>query len=62
MTQPSSKVQQALCSAMLRLLKSPDLTPEDAEWLQRFAMRTLSEFSILKPTDKKDAPEDSAVT
>jgi hypothetical protein len=46
MTQPSSKVQQALSAALLKMLQSDDLSAEDAEWVQQFALRTIMEFNL----------------
>lgn len=64
MPQPSSKIQLTLAATLLSMLRSPDLTPEDAEWLQQFALRTISEFNLrkedqnLRNEDKKEAPEE----
>jgi hypothetical protein len=52
MTQPSSKVQQTLSATLLQMLQQPDLSPEDAEWLQQFALRTITEFSLDRDKDK----------
>ena len=55
MTQPSSQVQRALSVALLNVLHSPGLSPEDAEWIQQFALRTITEFNLAKT--KKEEPE-----
>jgi len=57
MTEPSYKVQQALCMALLNMLKSPDLTPEEGEWVQQFALRTIAEYNLLKSKKSKGNPE-----
>jgi hypothetical protein len=46
MTQPPSKVQQALSIALLRMLQSPNLSPDDAAWILQFALRMITEFSL----------------
>lgn len=56
MTTPSSKVQQALSGALLHMLQSSDLSPEDAEWVQQFAVRTIAEFNFVQ--DKKEAADE----
>jgi hypothetical protein len=59
MTQPSSKVQQALSNALLRTLRSPDLSHEDSEWIQQFAIRTITEFNLAH--EENEAPEQPRV-
>jgi hypothetical protein len=51
----SSTVQQALFLALLRMLQSPDLSPEDTVWVQQFAIRMIMEFNLAH--DNKEAPE-----
>lgn len=57
MAQPSKTVQRALSAALLELLQSPELTPEDSQWLRHFAMRTIAEFNLTKPKDDGDTAE-----
>ena len=58
MTKPSSKVQEVLAIALRQVIKSPDLSSEDVEWVQQFAIRAIAEFSVLKaPKDETDDPE-----
>lgn len=58
MRSPSSKIQQGLAKALFDMLRSPDLTPEDAEWLREFATRTIAEFTVAtsKRADSEDDP------
>ena len=57
MDHPSSKVQQGLAKALFDLLRSPDLAPEDGEWLRDFATRTIAEFSIAKSKQADDSDD-----
>jgi hypothetical protein len=60
MTQPSPSVQQMLCGTLLQMLQSPDLTPEDREWLRHFATSMIAEFNVLKSKHEEDEPEEPA--
>jgi hypothetical protein len=40
------------------MLRSPDLTPKDAQWVRRLATRTISEYNLQKSKGKEDAPEE----
>lgn len=57
MTQQSSPVHIALCKALLEMLRSRNLTPEDAQWVEQFALRTIAEFNLLKSQSDKETPE-----
>jgi hypothetical protein len=58
MNKPSTTVQRGLSGALLELLRSPDLSPEDVKWVQQFALRTIAEFSVMKSQEnEKEAPE-----
>ena len=59
MAKSSLEIQQALAAALLDMLRSPDLAREDAEWIQQFAMRIISEFSLVKSEDERDDPAQS---
>lgn len=54
MTQRSSKVQQALSGALLHILQSPNLSPEDAKWIQKFGLGMITEFNLV--AIEKEAP------
>lgn len=56
MTLPSSKVQQALSVTLLRMPHSPDLSREDAERVQQFALRMIAELNLTKAENL--APEE----
>lgn len=48
MGQPSSKVLDLLVGTLSHLQLSPDLTSEDVQWLQRFAMHLIAEYTASK--------------
>ena len=56
---PSSKVQEVLAIALFALSRSPNLSPEDAEWVRQYALRTITEFRISKSQkEEADASEE----
>jgi hypothetical protein len=39
------------------MLQAPDLTPEDAQFLEQYALRVIAEFNLLKSNPKEDVPD-----
>ncbi len=48
MIQPSSKIQKSLLRALEKVENSPDLSPEEVEWVRQLAVRLITEFMVLK--------------
>lgn len=60
MTKPPSHVQRVLCKALLDMLKWPDLTPEEAQWVQQFAVRFIAQFNLMKSIPKEEPIDETA--
>ena len=54
--QPSIQVRNLLETAVLQIQHSPDLSEEEVRWIQQFAARLITEFSVLKEPDLLYAP------
>jgi len=54
MGQPSSNVQQALLAALRHVEQSPDLSPEEVEWIRHFAARLITELAVSKSEQAED--------
>lgn len=54
---PTSKVQDALVEALLKMARSPDLTEAEVQWLQQFVMHLVTEFSVVKEQPKAEPEE-----
>lgn len=48
MGQSSSKIREMLVLAARDLRRRPDLSEKDVQWLERFALRLVTEFSVAK--------------
>jgi hypothetical protein len=48
MIRPSSKIQKSLLRALEKVENSPDLSPEEVEWVRQLAVRLITEFMVLK--------------
>jgi hypothetical protein len=53
MIKPTSKVQEVLVVALLKMARRPDLSEAEVLWLSQFAMHMIVEFSVLKSEDKE---------
>ena len=60
MGEPSFKVLETLRNTLLNLQKSPDLTIEEAERIQKFGLHLITEFSLIKATAGSEAVTESA--
>lgn len=58
MGQPSPIILELLLGTLSQLQLSQDLTSEDAQWLQQFAVHLIAEYSALKeePISSNTAP------
>jgi hypothetical protein len=52
----SPSIQQILMSAMLRLEQSPDLSPEEVEWVRKLAIRMMTDITVAK-SDRQEHDE-----
>ncbi len=57
MNQSATHVQKALIASLVKLEKSNRLADEELQWLRGSVMRLVSEFAVLKATEKKDESE-----
>lgn len=48
MGQSSAKIREMLVLAARDLRRRPDLSEKDVQWLERFALRLVTEFSVAK--------------
>jgi len=55
--QPSLHVRNLLETAVLHLQHSPDLSEEEVQWIQQFAMHLIAEFSVSKEPGLLKEPE-----
>jgi hypothetical protein len=55
LTRPSSKVEDALLSALSRLVQSPDLSPEEKDWVRQLVLHLMAELSTLTSEGDDDA-------
>jgi hypothetical protein len=53
MIQPSSKIQKSLLTALDKVENSPDLSPEEVEWVRQFAVRLITEFTVLQSHEQE---------
>lgn len=42
--------------ALLQILRQPELSAEDAEWVEQFAVRTITQFSMVRDDRKLEEP------
>lgn len=56
MAAPSYVVQRVLAATLLEMLRSGELSPEDAEWVRQFAVRLIAEFNLAK--SRRENPEE----
>lgn len=47
MSQPSSRIQEALLITLQKIRSAPDLTPDEEEWLRHYLARLIGEFWAL---------------
>jgi hypothetical protein len=54
MSQSASHVQKALIASLVKLKESNCLTDEELQWLRGSVMRLVSEFAVLKESQKEN--------
>lgn len=52
----SRSVQQILMAAMIRVERSPDLSPDEIEWVRKLAVRMMADFTLAQ-SDRPDHEE-----
>lgn len=60
MTQPSSKVQDALVEALRKMTDSIEMSESESEWLRQFVMRLVAEFSLVKQQEVESEEQSAA--
>ena len=49
----TSKVQEGLLEALLKMARSRDLTDAEVNWLNQFVVHLIAELSVLKSEDQE---------
>jgi len=54
-TPVTRSIQQMLMATLIRLERSPDLSPEEIEWVRRLAVRLMTDVTVAQ-SDRTDEP------